>query len=166
MHRQTHPPGFKFFRREQLLQETVHDAYQARGKLPEPTLCPDCGAVYHDGHWQWLSKPAHAHESFCPACQRIRERDPAGYVMLSGSFFAAHEQEILQQVRHHEATEKTSHPLQRIMDIENTDNGILITTTDIHLARGIGEALHHAYRGELEFHYNPEQYLLRVIWTR
>jgi hypothetical protein len=40
-----------------------------------------------------------------------------------------------------------------------------VTTTDIHLARGMGEALHHAYQGELEYHYNPEQNLLRVIWT-
>jgi len=28
------------------------------------------------------------------------------------------------------------------------------------------EALHHAYQGELEFHYNPEQNLLRVNWSR
>jgi hypothetical protein len=39
-----------------------------------------------------------------------------------------------------------------------------VTTTDIHLARGMGEALHRAYQGELEYHYNPEQNLLRVIW--
>jgi hypothetical protein len=43
------------------------------------------------------------------------------------------------------------------MAIEKTKDGTLVTTTDIHLARGIGDALHHAYRGELEFHYNPEQ---------
>ena len=52
------------------------------------------------------------------------------------------------------------------MDIEKTEHGTSITTTDIHLARGIGEALHHAYQGELEFHYNPEQNLLRVNWRR
>ena len=64
-----------------------------------------------------------------------------------------------------QAKEKASHPLQRIMDIEKTAHGTMITTTDIHLARGIGDALHHAYRGELEFHYNPEQNLLRVTWS-
>jgi hypothetical protein len=38
-----------------------------------------------------------------------------------------------------------------------------ITTTDIHLTRGIGEALHHA---QLEYHYNDEETLLRVMWQR
>jgi hypothetical protein len=51
------------------------------------------------------------------------------------------------------------------MDIEKTAHGTLVTTTDIHLARGIGDALHHAYRGDLEYHYNPEQNLLRVTWS-
>ena len=42
----------------------------------------------------------------------------------------------------------------------------MVTTTDIHLARGIGEALEHAYQGELEFHYNEGENLLRVHWAR
>jgi hypothetical protein len=28
------------------------DAYQAKGKLPEPTVCPQCSAVFHEGRWQ------------------------------------------------------------------------------------------------------------------
>ena len=85
---------------------------------------------------------------------------------LTGEFLAAHEPEILQLIRHREAQKKTEHPLQRIMAIEKTKQGTLVTTTDIHLARGIGEALHHAYQGELEFHYNSDQNLLRVSWSR
>lgn len=40
-----------------------------------------------------------------------------------------------------------------------------MATADIYLARSIGEALHHAYRGELEYHYSPEADQLRVSWT-
>lgn len=166
MNHQAHPPGFHPIRRDRLLQEASHDSYKAKGKLPEPTACPDCGAVFHAGHWQWLDKPAGAHLSCCPACQRIRDNFPAGYVSLAGEFFAEHEQEVMQLIRNHEAQEKAGHPLQRIMSIDRTGNGSLITTTDIHLARGIGEAVHHAYQGELEFHYNPEQNLLRVNLVR
>ena len=43
---------------------------------------------------------------------------------------------------------------------------LLVTTTDPHLARRIGEALHHAYKGELDYHYNKEEKLLRVVWRR
>lgn len=51
------------------------------------------------------------------------------------------------------------------MAIEEIDGATLVTTTDIHLARDIGDSLHYAYRGELQFHYNQEQNLLRVNWT-
>ncbi|HEX9870686.1 MAG TPA: hypothetical protein VGC99_19250 [Candidatus Tectomicrobia bacterium] len=68
--------------------------------------------------------------------------------------------------RHEEATEKAAYPLHRIMDIETRTDGILITTTDIHLPRRIGEALHHAYRGELEVHSVDEDRSLRVHWQR
>jgi NMD protein affecting ribosome stability and mRNA decay len=158
--------AFHPVRRDRLLQEAEHDTYKTKGKLPEPTVCPDCGAVFHAGRWQWLARPAAAHEERCPACHRQHDEFPAGYVHLSGDFLHAHEAEILSLVRHQEAQEKAEHPLKRIMKIAQVAAGYEITTTDIHLARRIGEALHHAYQGELEFHYNPQQCLLRVNWLR
>jgi len=166
MDNQSHPAGFHPVRRDRLPLETVMDSYKAKGKLTEPTVCPDCGAVFRAGRWQWLAKPRDANKTSCPACHRIHDHFPAGFVTLRGEFFASHEQEILKLIQHREAQEKAEHPLQRIMAIEKTEQGILVTTTDIHLARGIGEALHHAYQGELEFHYNPDQNLLRVSWSR
>ena len=166
MTKQSQPAGFHPIRRDRLLQEAEHDTYKTKGKLPEPTVCPGCGAVFHAGRWQWLDQPKDAHQTNCPACHRVHDRFPAGYVSLAGDFLAAHETEILQLIRHHETREKAEHPLQRIMAIEKTAHGTLVTTTDIHLARGIGDAVHHAYQGELEFHYNPEQSLLRVNWNR
>ena len=50
--------GFEPIRHDRLIQEYRHDAYKSKHKLPEPTVCPVCGAVYHDGRWQWMSKPA------------------------------------------------------------------------------------------------------------
>jgi len=52
------------------------------------------------------------------------------------------------------------------MAIEESDSEMRVSTTDMHLARGIGEAVHHAYQGELEFHYNAEDAHLRVHWAR
>jgi hypothetical protein len=42
----------------------------------------------------------------------------------------------------------------------------MVTTTDPHLARRIGEALHDAYKGTLDYQYNKEDNLLRVTWSR
>ena len=85
---------------------------------------------------------------------------------LDGDFFVAHRDEIVSLIHNVEKKEKSEHPLKRIMATEEEGNEVLITTTDIHLARGIGEAIHHAYQGDLKFHYNPAENLLRVNWSR
>ena len=160
------PAGFRqIHRQDGIFQEQVHDAYKAKGKLPEPSVCPQCGAFFHQGRWQWGDAPAGAHHETCPACHRIHDHFPAGFLTLEGPFFLGHKHEIMQLVHHHEQRERTEHPLQRIMAVEDQGDTVLVTTTDIHLARGIGEAVHHAYQGELDFHYNPEENLLRVHWT-
>ena len=160
------PAGFrKIERHDGLFQEKVHDAYKAKGKLHEPSVCPQCGAFFHQGRWQWGNPPADAHHETCPACHRLHDHFPAGFLTLEGPSFIAHKDEIMRLVHHHEQRERAEHPLQRIMAIEDQGNALLVTTTDIHLARGIGEAVHHAYQGELEFHYNPQENLLRVHWT-
>lgn len=160
------PPGFhQITRHDGLFQEQVHDAYKARGKLHEPSVCPQCGAVFRQGRWQWGEAPDGAHRETCPACHRLHDHFPAGFLTLSGAFFKSHKAEILHLVSNHEQRERAEHPLKRIMEVEDQDDSTLVTTTDIHLARGIGEALRHAYQGELEFHYNPEENLLRVHWT-
>ena len=158
--------GFQqIHRHDGIFKERVHDAYKALGKLSEPTVCPECGAVFHEGRWQWRLVPENAHREICPACHRIYDHFPAGYLTLRGEFFQAHRDEIMRLVHNHEKHELTEHPLKRIMSVEQEKDGAtLVTTTDIHLARGMGEALHHAYQGELDFHYNQEQNLLRVNW--
>ena len=166
MNSQSANSGFHPVRRDQLRQERVHDTYKLQQKLPEPAVCMDCGAVYHAGRWQWTARPTGAHEVVCAACHRIRDRFPAGFVEVGGSFFAEHKAEFLSLLRRHEEKEKAEHPLARIMAIEDNAAGVLVTTTDIHLARDLGEALHHAYQGDLEFHYNTAENLLRVHWRR
>lgn len=153
-------------RRDRMDEEHVTDPYRARGKWPEPTACPECGAVFHKGHWQWGEVPANAEHHLCPACQRERDRVPAGQVTLSGEFFATHREEILHLVRNAESKARAERPLERIMKIRDEPDGTVVTFTDRHLAHGVGEALHHAYQGKLDTHYTDEADLLRVSWSR
>ena len=166
MNQKSITPGRPPAHRSQILQETVHDSYKSSAKLPSPTLCPECGAVYADGRWQWLDRPQNAHTEKCPACHRIHDRYPAGYVRLEGEFLNKHRGELIELIRNLEKRESAEHPVQRIMDIVDESRGVLVSTTDIHLAHGIGEALQHAYKGELDSHYLDEEKLLRVHWRR
>lgn len=142
------------------------DPYHATTKPPEPTVCPRCKASFVSGRWSWNTAPDDAYELMCPACQRIEDGFPAGYVTLKGEFLGEHRDEIVALITAKEKKEKAERPLQRVMAIEDVKGGIQVTTTDSHLARGIGEALYDAYKGDLKFRYSRDENLLRATWKR
>ena len=98
-----------------------------------------------------------------PQSQRVSSRIR---VTLEGAYFKAHADEILRIVNHHAEYQRAEHPLKRVMHLETAADSAVITTTDIHLARGIAEAVHHACQGELELQYNPGENQLRAYWQR
>jgi hypothetical protein len=144
----------------------ILDPYQRQQKLEEGTVCPQCGAVFHEGRWQWAARPKTAEQELCPACRRINDKFPAGIVTLRGAFVRQHKAEILRLARHQEEAEKKEHPLNRIMSVEEDADGITINTTDIHLPRRIGETVKRTYRGELDAKFEEEGYFVRVDWSR
>lgn len=160
------PSGGQTVSHDRPLFERDVDAYKAKGKLSEPTVCPQCGAVYHAGRWQWTEAPASADHETCPACHRIHDNFPAGFVTLEGPFFNTHSEEIRHLIQHHADHERTEHPLKRIIAIDNKEGAMLVTTTDTHLARGIGEAVHHAYQGDLKVDHVSGENSVRVHWHR
>lgn len=162
----THNNAQRPARRERFVRAFHQDTYKTRGKLREPTVCTGCGAVYHKGRWQWLAQPSRPQTALCPACQRAHDRSPGGYLTLRGPFLMKHRDEIVQLVRNVGEREKSQHPLRRIMALEPRDDGLLVTTTLMEMARSIGDAVHRAYQGELDYHYADEASILRVSWQR
>ncbi len=157
----------KHGRGDRLIKEQVHDPYMARLKPAEPTVCPKCKAIFSNGRWQWSdSVTCDANENLCPSCQRIRDKVPAGYLTLSGNFFETHRAEIMNLVRNKEESEKAQHPMKRLMGVEDQKGSAIITFTDTHLPRGVGEAIEKAYEGTLDVHYTEESNIVRVTWMR
>jgi len=144
----------------------ILDPYKRSGKLHEPTVCPQCGAVFHKDRWQWIARPADAREELCQACHRINDQYPAGIVTLTGPVAQQHKAEILAIAHHQEQVEKKEHALNRIISVGEVPDGIVISTTDIHLPRRIGEAVKRAFHGELDMHFDEHGYFVRVNWQR
>ena len=158
--------SFTESRKERLVHEDIHDLDKATHKPLGSTVCPVCNAVFKDGHWQWLeSWPVDSPREICQACQRIRDNYPAGLITMSGDFVKTHRQEVLNLVRHHEQGERAQHPLHRIIKIEEHPDTLVVSTTDMHLPKRIGQALHRAYKGALDLHYDEASCFVRVNWT-
>jgi NMD protein affecting ribosome stability and mRNA decay len=142
------------------------DPYLSRSKPGAPTVCPTCHAFFNEGRWTWQKAPKDAVELVCPACQRIHDRFPAGYITIKGEFFKEHKDEIIALMENHEKKEKAARPLQRIMGMDQKRDGFEVQTTDSHLARGLAEALHDAYKGDLKVRYSRDENLVRAVWKR
>jgi NMD protein affecting ribosome stability and mRNA decay len=156
----------RVIRNDKLIKEKRHDAFPKKGDWAEPTQCTICGSTYTKGRWTWEIPEGKASHTTCPACRRISKNYPAGYVEIRGSFFEEHEDEILNLVHNIEKIEKKAHPLERIMFISPDDKHTLITTTGIHIARRIGEAISRAYQGDMSFQYADGEKRIRVYWER
>lgn len=156
---------FRAGRHEQRMQDT-QDSYRATAHMPDPARCPRCGAAYLKGRWTWQAVDSKAAEHTCPACQRIEDNFPAGYVVLKGAYFAQHREEILNVVNARATHARDEHPLQRIIGMEKVDGGVRVTTTDAHLARGIAIAVQEAFKGDLDLTFTKDENLVRATWSR
>jgi len=161
----THPAASQP-RIDHVLESMEKDLYGLKGKLSDPTACSGCGAVYRKGRWTWAAAPADAAKTKCPACRRIADDYPAGIVTLSGDFALEHADEIRGLIHNLEEREKQEHPLKRVMAVEQQGDAWIVKTTNARLARGIGEALEHAYRGDLDYLFTESENVLRVAWKR
>ncbi len=156
----------QYGRKDRLIQPKQHDMYLGASKLPEPTVCTGCNALFTSGRWTWKEPPEGAHRAVCPACRRIADNYPAGLIEITGAFFREHREEILNLVRNVESQEKNERPLERIMAISQEKEHTQVSTTGVHVARRIGEALLRSYKGDLNFQYADSAKIIRVYWKR
>jgi NMD protein affecting ribosome stability and mRNA decay len=126
--------------------------------------CTECGLVQHAGKWYRGAPPlAELHAGICPACQRVRERYPAGTIHVHPGFLE-HKAEVLQIIRNVERAEKAEHPLERLMDVEESGGRLVVTTTGIHIARQIAHKLARRFHQKARIRYARQEDLIHVDW--
>lgn len=151
-----------------IVSEAGEDPYRLIRSYPEPTACSSCGSIYREGRWTWGSKAdaAGANMVVCPACRRIKDEYFAGELIVSGAFVASHRDDVVATLRAEAEEETREHPLHRIGRMEELSDRVLVWTTDVHLARRLGEALNSSYKGSLKFDYPKGDETIRVEWER
>lgn len=154
--------SFQPARHLHLLDER-QDPYQDYSAMETEAQCAECGAVYRDGRWQWIEASVDATTIRCPACRRCDERSPAAYVEIEGPILERRKEEMLEAVRAMERSAKSDDPIQRIMSVEETEKGMMITTTDVRLARSLAQLLQASFQCALDFHFDRNRSLL---WLR
>ena len=142
------------------------DPYKHPGKLVAPVLCPQCGAIYRAGRWQWGPRSAGAPEVVCQACHRGNDNCPAGLVTLTGSFVRPNRAEIVRIATEQGLGEKRDRPANRIIGIDEGEDRVVVRTTDLHLPHRIGAAIQRTFQGRLDHHFDGDDYLMRVNWHR
>jgi len=87
---------------------------------------------------------------------------------VEGGFAVSRRAEILALLHNIEQNQRLEHPLKRIMDVEEREEGFCVTVTDAKLALAFGKALQQAYAGELEHPptASDKENLTRVHWRR
>lgn len=156
----------RYARQDRMIKEKRHDVYRSKEKRREPTLCEGCGALFVNGRWTWKETSERVHHATCPACRRIADRLPAGTIEIRGDFFSVHREEVVNLIHNVEKQQKADHPMERIMEMSNGKGVTQVTTTGVHLARRIGEALSRSYKGDYSFQYGDGEKTLRVYWER
>jgi len=153
--------------------ENFGDPYLRDMKPEEAAVCQECRCVYAGGRWQLesqaanhLKKAKNVVTTVCPACRKTHDRMPGGVVTLAGQFVQAHREEILNLLHNESERARTVNPLERIMDIEQEDSGLVVLTTNEKMAQRIGRAMQRAYDGDVQYKWSRDTKLIRVNWRR
>ena len=174
----THPAGSPKVQNPHVVQprDRVYDTddpYIPDEHRPENTVCSSCGAVYQNQHWTIDEKKRAAlvaagspHQVVCPGCKRVAERNPQGIVTLHGDYWPQRREEILNAVRNEEARGLSVNPLERVMDIREEGDRLIIETTTEKLAQRIGRHIEKAHSGKIEYKWSDTNHLVRIEWER
>ena len=147
----------------------VNDPYLSEEGLKK-SMCRVCHLVYQKKRWVRNENNPNDQSiqlTLCPACQKIKDHYPEGYLTLKGGeYLDQHKDEIFQIIRNEASRVEMKNPLRRIIDFKKEDDTWLITTTDEKLVQHLAREIHKAHSGKVEYHFGQQNKIARVYWSR
>lgn len=137
------------------------------------SYCTKCGVIYREKRWFMdpvelfrLKEDPSVGTIVCPACQKMADNVPGGFLTLSGEYLRKHEHEILELIKNTEEKARNKNPLGRIMEISQEGDVLTILTTIDKLAEKLGKEVFKAHSGELNYQWSHGENYVRVYWKR
>jgi NMD protein affecting ribosome stability and mRNA decay len=149
------------------------DVYLPKEGKDEVAVCTKCRAAFWEKRWftdeaeaARLTAGRPVTKVLCPACQRMKDNNPAGVVSFSGDYLLQHENVILNALKNVEAKTRGKNPLARIMEIRQEGSELTVHTTDEKLAEKLGREIYKSHSGRLSFQWSEDESFVRVNWSR
>jgi NMD protein affecting ribosome stability and mRNA decay len=142
----------------------------AAGRLPEPSLCERCGAVFSGRVWRRDRKVTGAllersRWVRCPACTQAAAESGFGRVRIRGRYALAHEEPIRRRLANVASRAARTQPERRISTIDRRDDAIEVITTSQKLAHRIVHELKKVFRGRASYAWSDDGTLF-ATWER
>ncbi len=103
---------------------------QMPGKLKSPLFASNAGPCTTRAAGHGMPDRPVPEEIICPACLRIHDKNPKGFVTLKGAYKTQHRDQVMGLISDTEAQKRC---LARMVTIEDRAEGLVVLTTDAHL---------------------------------
>jgi len=141
-----------------------------RGRLPEPSGCERCGAIFSRRVWRQGRRVTAAllekvHWTTCPACEQTSRATGLGRVVLRGAYVATHEGAVRRRIANVAARAAYTQSQRRVSSIEWRDDALEVLTTSQKLAHRIVRELEKAFGGRVTYAWSDDGSLF-ATWRR
>lgn len=140
------------------------------GRLPEPSVCERCGAVFARRTWRLGRRLSgalldRARWTKCPACKQAGSGEYRGRVVVRGAIAAEQETAIRRRVANVDALARMMQPERRVVSAERDGAVFEVLTTSQKLAHRIARELKKAFGGRVAYKWSDDGSLF-AVWRR
>lgn len=133
------------------------------------TVCKTCGIYFAGKRWLHSTEAKRFKEetpvqfTTCPAC-RMRQDGTFEGELIARQLPSGKKQGMLATIRNMGDRAYARDPLERILRIEDSAEGIRVLTSENQLAVRIGRELKQTFKGTLRIRWSKDDEVTRVLW--